>query len=312
MDNDFIVALARAALGSGSSCTTVLTTVEKHSAQAEPAAVDQSEAEEHTMSDDKKFTRLEFAVQEPKQGRPAMLLIQQDRRLGVGGVLWQASLALSLALQQQRPVGTECVADVEIGGMASFLPYVHNIEGQTVLELGCGPGLVGLTAWCRGASKVVMSDLPGLQHMVEANIARAGATVDRRVVAEPRWCALDWRAGIPSELVDTAGFDCILGSDITYNEELHAPLLSTLRCLCRPGSQTTIILAHQRRPQAQSAASSTEALFTKRAYESGFITSSSVAVMVPAEFGIGVARIDEPVVLMQLRRSGAEPSDADD
>jgi len=97
------------------------------------------------------------------------------------------------------------------------------LAGRSVLELGAGCGLPGLTAWAAGAGRVCLTDvpenLPRLAECVSLNSAAASVAV------------LDWTAPLPLELSSTS-WDIILASDCVFWPTLFEPLLSVLGALC--------------------------------------------------------------------------------
>lgn len=105
--------------------------------------------------------------------------------------------------------------------------------GKSVIELGAGAGLPGLTAALLGASRVVLTDvgalLPGLRKNVEAN-----GLGDRVEVRELVW-------GSEESLSIIGEFDVVLMSDVFFDAEEMAALGRTLRTVCR--RRGTVILA---------------------------------------------------------------------
>ncbi|KAJ3385540.1 hypothetical protein HDU84_002190 [Entophlyctis sp. JEL0112] len=115
-----------------------------------------------------------------------------------------------------------------IGGVLfSYLIASGNISvgGETILELGCGTGIVGITASKMGATKVYMTDymesiLSNCNQNVESNECADTATV----------CFLDWSwigeaspgasakaNALPHMRDSNAKFDKIFGADICYD-----------------------------------------------------------------------------------------------
>lgn len=99
------------------------------------------------------------------------------------------------------------------------------LQGKTVIELGAGSGLPGLTAALLGASRVVLTDvevlLPGLRKNVEAN-----GLGDRVEVMELVW-------GSDESLSGPGEFDVVLMSDVFYDAEEAAALAKTLKRVVR-------------------------------------------------------------------------------
>lgn len=109
------------------------------------------------------------------------------------------------------------------------------LQGKTVLELGAGTGLSGLTASRLGADRVILTDLapllPGLRNNVEVN------GLDDRVEV----CELVWGSDeLPSQISELRlnGVDLVLMSDVFYDPSLMRFLGKTLKMVC--GSETNI------------------------------------------------------------------------
>jgi len=162
-----------------------------------------------------------------KNGRIEVSILETKLSNGVGGKLWKAAMLLAEQLDDEREEG-----EGESGGGI-------DVKDKTVLELGAGVGLVGLTAAKLSAKEVVLSDfeaplLEALEESVKRNelVGKEGEEKTTKV----RW--LDWRAdgageGTPTTSKPPDGFlalekedvyDIILGSDCLY-ESHHAALL---------------------------------------------------------------------------------------
>lgn len=122
--------------------------------------------------------------------------------------------------------------------MAAHGQHDFPLQGKTVIELGAGSGLPGLTAALLGASRVVLTDveahLPGLRKNVEAN-----GLGDRVDAMELVW-------GSDESLSGLGEFDVVLMSDVFYDAEEAAALAKTLKRVCRDG--TRIWAATELRP----------------------------------------------------------------
>jgi predicted nicotinamide N-methyase len=137
-------------------------------------------------------------------------------------VLWPAGLALASHLKTQR-----------------------NLVRKVTLELGCGAGLAGLVARCRGA-RVLQTDL-----FPEA-VALARWNARRNRVGGIRYLAMDWtRWSLGGR------FELILGADLLYERSLHAPLRAVLEANLAPGGE--ILIADPGRPLAVEFAAGLEA-----------------------------------------------------
>ncbi len=91
-----------------------------------------------------------------------------------------------------------------------------SLAGTSVLELGAGVGLVGLVSRACGA-QVRQTD-----HGLEA-LALCQANARRNGLDGIEWALADW-----TDWREPERFDLIVGSDILYEPELHAPVLAIL------------------------------------------------------------------------------------
>ena len=132
------------------------------------------------------------------------------------------------------------------------------VSGKTVLELGSGTGVGGLSAAAAGAASVLLTDgADATLELLERNAVANGhcrADVD---VARLRW-------GDESDLESAAKrgpFDLIMGSDLLYAPEAFPELLESLAALCTP-DVTEVLLTYPVR--------FTESIFLEQAEEYNF------------------------------------------
>ena len=128
-------------------------------------------------------------------------LVEEERRIPYGVVLWPAAIALGHEVASRALVG------------------------KRVLELGAGTGLPGIVAAARGGS-VVQTD----RHEVALHLCRRNA--ERNGVTSIAHRKSDWTAWD-----DRERYDCILGADILYGEELHEPLRAIFEANLAPGGE---------------------------------------------------------------------------
>ncbi len=88
------------------------------------------------------------------------------------------------------------------------------LAGRRVLELGCGLGLVSVTAALAGATVLAVDRSPEAATFAAANAARNGVTVHTAV------CAFDR----PERLLREAPWDLVLAADVLY-EQRNVPVL---------------------------------------------------------------------------------------
>ena len=160
----------------------------------------------------------ETCCRELALGSVSVVVAEAPARLGIGGKLWDAALALT----------------AHVGSTSGNDECVH---GKRVLELGSGVGAVGIGARLFGASRVVLTDIEDVVPLLAANI-------ELNHVESVTAVALDWFQAVPSAILEES-FDLILASDVVYDPELHAPLLKTLGVLL--DRIPVCLLAHRRR-----------------------------------------------------------------
>lgn len=96
-------------------------------------------------------------------------------------------------------------------------------QGMSILEVGAGVGLLGLALASRGC-RVHMTDLhPAAIELCRRNITRNG--VDAWATASV-W---DWNSGLDGlSCAQNAAFDAVVGCDVLYDPEFHAPIADAL------------------------------------------------------------------------------------
>lgn len=105
--------------------------------------------------------------------------------------------------------------------------------GKTVLELGAGTGIPGMTAAMLGAKRVILTDIeplvPGMKKNAEAN-----GLGDRVEVSRLVWGSDE----LPSQLVESGEVvDAVLMSDVFFDAEEMAALGKTLKKVCGEGTR---------------------------------------------------------------------------
>ncbi len=98
--------------------------------------------------------------------------------------------------------------------LGTMLATGPDLDGTTVLELGCGLAIPGLIAALRGATVVATDVHPDAATLLAANARHLGVPVT--------WSRWDWRDPAPPEAAGR--FDQVLASDVLYDGSLAAPL----------------------------------------------------------------------------------------
>ena len=152
---------------------------------------------------------------------------QNWRALGLGCVVWPASVLLSKLLSNDK----------------SYSNVLNlNVRNKLVVELGTGTGLPSIVAALNGARKVVATDRKDIiEKCTKKNIL---ATIDDvpNLSAE----TLDWDTNGAESLIKSHGSpDIIIGADLIYHESAFKPLADTLFALS--GKDTQIIITGKQR-----------------------------------------------------------------
>ncbi|OMO68730.1 Nicotinamide N-methyltransferase-like protein [Corchorus capsularis] len=110
--------------------------------------------------------------------------------------------------------------------LSNWMSTHLNCQGKTVVELGAGVGLPGLTAALLGASRVLLTDIQPVLHGLSKNV-EANGFKERVEVKELVW-------GSETEL---GPFDVVLMSDVFYDLENMAGLGYTLKRITGEGTE---------------------------------------------------------------------------
>ncbi|XP_047329445.1 protein N-lysine methyltransferase METTL21A-like [Impatiens glandulifera] len=119
--------------------------------------------------------------------------------------------------------------------MASKGILQFDFIGKTVIELGAGTGLPGLTTAILGASHVFLTDVESLIPTLNKNVEVNGLE-DRVKVSRLVWGSLD-------EIPSSNGFDLVVMSDVFFDSDEVSKLVKTLKKIC--GDNTKVWAASE-------------------------------------------------------------------
>ena len=138
--------------------------------------------------------------------------------------------------------------------LANYLQLHPDIvRGKRVLELGSGPGFVGIVAGLAGALEVVLTDLPYCLPLMKENVERNMEAARSSGCQRMTCSVLDWYS--PPSDSSQLGFaadktpDVILVADCVWLEELVAPLVQSIQAILEicDSSPPRVIISYQRR-----------------------------------------------------------------
>ncbi|KAK4540246.1 hypothetical protein LTR36_009651 [Oleoguttula mirabilis] len=188
--------------------------------------------------------------------------------------LWDGSQALAQHIDQT----------ISLTMPSSPLPLLEYVlvsatyRRLNAIELGCGCGSVGISvAQSIPDCDILLTDLPEVTELVEANIQRMRPAMASRVRFHP----LDWEQPLP-DAFQTRTNDLIIVSECTYNTDTLQPLVNTLRNLVARSPKAVIILSTKTRHDS-------EAAFFDLIKGAGFIEDGIIRLPLPGEPGSGYA-----------------------
>jgi 2-polyprenyl-3-methyl-5-hydroxy-6-metoxy-1,4-benzoquinol methylase len=126
--------------------------------------------------------------------------------------------------------------------MSAFLEELHAKTGVfstpvSVLELGAGTGLVGLSASVLGAAQVTLSDLSENLPLLQSN-------AELNTLTNIRAEAIDWTKPVPASILEQH-FDIVIAADCVFWEWLFEPLINTLLQLLSPTTRVMLSMTHR-------------------------------------------------------------------
>lgn len=105
------------------------------------------------------------------------------------------------------------------------------VKDSTVVELGCGTGVVGLVCATLPTKKVLLTDLPAVQELAEKNIAQNKELLRAECVFSP----LDWNDPAKFEFLEKPKI--IIASECVYYSDAIKPLVQTMEYLSGPDTR---------------------------------------------------------------------------
>ena len=164
----------------------------------------------------------------------------------IGGRVWEAASTLCRWLESEQSA----------------------LRNTNVLELGSGTGVCGLYAASLGCRSVVLTDggPPVVLELLEGNIMRNRLRVTKAAggPVEIRSKELRWGKEVEEEAMK--GIRWVIGSDLTYDDDLHEALCTTLHRLLTIAPDARIVLCEEHGAPSASAIDS-EGLYADEAFE---------------------------------------------
>jgi Predicted methyltransferase len=126
------------------------------------------------------------------------------------------------------------------------------VRGKSILELGSGPGLVGIAAAILGSKEVILSDLSYALPLMKRNVELNKSTIESAQCEKIDCIEINWFSppDIDSLYRCKKFPEVILIADCVWLEELVTPLMDTLEKYCIGNHQIEVIITYQRRGKA--------------------------------------------------------------
>lgn len=139
---------------------------------------------------------------------------------------------------------TSALLDIQSGLYRIACESAVLVKGKRVLELGCGTGIVGITAACMGAMAVLTDTAAVVQH-AQQNVER-NASLIKAKEGSAQCATLVWEMSCSSSVLHKP-YDVVIGADLIYAAKDIGPLAETLATLQQHSSDVIIYLAHKER-----------------------------------------------------------------
>ncbi|KFY87003.1 hypothetical protein V500_07247 [Pseudogymnoascus sp. VKM F-4518 (FW-2643)] len=155
--------------------------------------------------------------------------IDEDTGESIARHIWDAGVILSALLEELSHPSNSPPAALRL-----LDDLIKNEPSPSVLELGTGCGIVGITfALSVPASRVIATDLEEAAEVASNNLEQA---------TNASYLNLDWSEPLPPR-VASESFDLVLVADCTYNPDVVPYLVSTLANLIEKSPSVLICLA---------------------------------------------------------------------
>ncbi|ORX81589.1 S-adenosyl-L-methionine-dependent methyltransferase [Anaeromyces robustus] len=124
--------------------------------------------------------------------------------------------------------------------------YRLRLKNKKCIELGCGTGLVGITAWTYGAD-ITLTDIEEVIPLVKENVSvnvdkvLSDKTSDNNLELSKdniRIKTLNWGS---ENCKDLDKYDIVFGSEILYYSKSHKALIETLQQICNENTLCVFI-----------------------------------------------------------------------
>lgn len=178
---------------------------------------------------------------------------QQQRLVKVGDGEHNLSIEQDPACTHDNDLGVSVWdSGVALANYVSQLRHRSEISERSVLDLGCGTGLVGIACVKAEASKVVLTDLPHIVELAARNVEQnttGDATQRDRVILAP----YDWNSKGQNPIDEHGPYDIVICADCLYDPTVYDSLFELLKdVMCRDSHSPTLYLGYQvRHPERE-------------------------------------------------------------